>query len=58
MGLGLSGLLIGWWDRVGWLVGLADLNTEKANVQERIATYFATLLSVGTFSHGSVSNVY
>ncbi|KAG8682754.1 hypothetical protein FRC11_014441 [Ceratobasidium sp. 423] len=31
----------------GWLVGLADLNTEKAYVQERIATYFATLLSVG-----------
>ncbi|KAG6914997.1 hypothetical protein DXG01_014011 [Tephrocybe rancida] len=31
----------------GWLVGLADLNTEKDNVQERIATYFATLLSVG-----------
>ncbi|CAE6526129.1 unnamed protein product [Rhizoctonia solani] len=31
----------------GWLVGLADLNTEKEYVQERIATYFATLLSVG-----------
>ncbi|KAG5651352.1 hypothetical protein H0H81_008991 [Sphagnurus paluster] len=31
----------------GWLVGLADLNTEKPYVQERIATYFATLLSVG-----------
>ncbi|KAG8710734.1 hypothetical protein FRC09_020951 [Ceratobasidium sp. 395] len=30
----------------GWLVGLADLNTEKAGVQERIATYFATLLSI------------
>lgn len=31
----------------GWLVGLSDLNTEHANVQERIATYFATLLSIG-----------
>ncbi|GAB1518577.1 hypothetical protein RhiTH_001639 [Rhizoctonia solani] len=31
----------------GWLVGLSDLNTEKPYVQERIATYFATLLSVG-----------
>lgn len=31
----------------GWLVGLADLNTENPYVQERIATYLATLLSVG-----------
>jgi hypothetical protein len=33
--------------KIGWLVGLSDLNTEKPYVQERIATYFATLLSVG-----------
>lgn len=26
---------------------MSDLNTEHANVQERIATYFATLLSIG-----------
>jgi alpha-amylase len=31
----------------GWLVGLTDLNTGKEYVRERIATYMATLLSVG-----------
>ncbi|KAI8899927.1 glycoside hydrolase superfamily [Globomyces pollinis-pini] len=31
----------------GWLSSLADLNTGKDNVQERIATYWATLISVG-----------
>lgn len=31
----------------GWLVGLADLNTEHPYVQERIAAYLATLLSMG-----------
>ncbi|KAF7362568.1 Alpha-amylase [Mycena venus] len=31
----------------GWLVGLADLNTEHTYVQERISAYFATLLSIG-----------
>lgn len=31
----------------GWLSGLADLNTGREYVQDRIATYFATLLSVG-----------
>jgi alpha-amylase len=31
----------------GWLVGLPDLNTEKDYVQDRIATYMATLLSIG-----------
>ncbi|KAJ7645175.1 glycoside hydrolase superfamily [Mycena polygramma] len=31
----------------GWLVGLADLNTEHIYVQERISAYFATLLSMG-----------
>lgn len=38
----------------GWLVGLSDLNTEKTYVQERIATYFATLLSVGEFSYTTI----
>ncbi|KAF8462963.1 glycoside hydrolase superfamily [Kalaharituber pfeilii] len=31
----------------GWLVGLADLNTEKAYTQDRIATYLVDLLSIG-----------
>ncbi|KAJ3359090.1 hypothetical protein HDU91_005008 [Kappamyces sp. JEL0680] len=31
----------------GWLSGLADLHTGKDSVRERIATYMATLLSVG-----------
>ncbi|TFK22391.1 alpha amylase [Coprinopsis marcescibilis] len=31
----------------GWLVGLTDLNTEKAYVQDRIATYLVDLLSIG-----------
>lgn len=31
----------------GWLVGLADLNTETDYVQDRIATYFVDLLSIG-----------
>ena len=31
----------------GWLTGLVDLNTEKANVQERIADYLTDLLSIG-----------
>jgi alpha-amylase len=31
----------------GWLVGLSDLNTGKPYVRERIATYLATLLSIG-----------
>lgn len=31
----------------GWLVGLVDLNTEKDNVQERIADYFTDLLVRG-----------
>ena len=31
----------------GWLVGLADLNTGKTNVQERIATYFTELMGIG-----------
>ncbi|KAJ3066231.1 hypothetical protein HK102_007702, partial [Quaeritorhiza haematococci] len=31
----------------GWLVGLADLDTSKEYVQNRIATYLATLLSLG-----------
>ncbi|KAJ7277474.1 glycoside hydrolase superfamily [Mycena rebaudengoi] len=31
----------------GWLVGLSDLNTEHAYVQDRISAYFATLLSMG-----------
>lgn len=31
----------------GWLVGLTDLDTGKDYVRERIATYFATLLSIG-----------
>lgn len=31
----------------GWLVGLTDLNTERENVQERIAAYFTDLISIG-----------
>lgn len=31
----------------GWLSGLADLNTESEYVQERIASYFVDLLSIG-----------
>jgi len=31
----------------GWLVGLTDLNSEKAYVQDRVATYLADLLSIG-----------
>ena len=31
----------------GWLVGLSDLNTEKENVQQRIADYLTDLLSIG-----------
>jgi len=31
----------------GWLTGLTDLNTEKANVQDRIADYMTDLLSIG-----------
>lgn len=31
----------------GWLSGLVDINTEKENVQERIADYLTDLLSIG-----------
>ena len=31
----------------GWLSGLADLNTEKDYVRERIAAYFTDLISIG-----------
>jgi alpha-amylase len=31
----------------GWLTGLTDLNTERENVQERIAAYLTDLLSIG-----------
>ena len=31
----------------GWLVNLADLNTERDNVRQRIADYFTDLLSIG-----------
>jgi alpha-amylase len=31
----------------GWLVGLTDLNTERENVQERIADYFTDLIGIG-----------
>jgi len=31
----------------GWLEGLVDLNTEKENVQERIADYLTDLYSIG-----------
>ena len=31
----------------GWLVGLADLNTEKDYVRERIASYMADLIGIG-----------
>ncbi|CAM9122953.1 unnamed protein product, partial [Ectocarpus fasciculatus] len=31
----------------GWLSGLVDLNTEKENVQDRIADYLTDLLSIG-----------
>ena len=39
----------------GWISGLADLNTEKENVQQRIADYFVELLSIG-FSGLSIQN--
>jgi Alpha amylase, catalytic domain len=41
----VTGDPFGWGN--GWLVGLSDLNTGKDYVQNRIATYFATLLSLG-----------
>ncbi|GMI02596.1 hypothetical protein TrST_g12438 [Triparma strigata] len=31
----------------GWLTGLTDLNTERDNVQERIAAYMTDLISLG-----------
>eukprot|EP01097_Dermamoeba_algensis_P001157 TRINITY_DN142_c0_g1_i2.p1 TRINITY_DN142_c0_g1~~TRINITY_DN142_c0_g1_i2.p1 ORF type:complete len:531 (-),score=125.42 TRINITY_DN142_c0_g1_i2:47-1639(-) len=31
----------------GWLTGLVDLNTERDNVQERIAAYLTDLISIG-----------
>lgn len=31
----------------GWLSGLTDINTEKENVQQRIADYLTDLLSIG-----------
>lgn len=31
----------------GWLTGLTDLNTEKDNVQERIADYLTDLMGIG-----------
>jgi alpha-amylase len=31
----------------GWLTGLTDLNTERENVQERIAAYFTDLIGIG-----------
>ncbi|GMH78693.1 hypothetical protein TL16_g07904 [Triparma laevis f. inornata] len=31
----------------GWLTGLTDLNTERENVQERIAAYMTDLISIG-----------
>lgn len=31
----------------GWLSGLVDINTEKENVQERIADYLTDLISIG-----------
>ncbi len=31
----------------GWLSGLVDINTERENVQERIADYLTDLLSIG-----------
>ncbi|CAE7281098.1 Amy2 [Symbiodinium pilosum] len=31
----------------GWLTGLTDLNTERENVQERIADYMTDLISIG-----------
>jgi alpha-amylase len=40
-----------WTDPVAWnaggLVGLTDLNTERENVQERIADYFTDLIGIG-----------
>jgi len=39
----------------GWISDLADLNTEKENVQQRIADYLVELLSVG-FSGFSIEN--
>ena len=32
----------------GWVSGLADLNTEKDSVQQRIVDYFVELLSIYT----------
>merc|ERR1712178_655805 len=31
----------------GWLTGLTDLNTERDNVQERIAAYLTDMISIG-----------
>ena len=39
----------------GWITELADLNTEKEYVQQRIADYFCELLSIG-FSGLSIPN--
>jgi alpha-amylase len=39
----------------GWLNGLADLNTEKEYVQQRISDYYVELLSLG-FSGISIAN--
>jgi glycosidase len=32
---------------LGWLTGLVDLNTERDNVQERIADYLTDLIGIG-----------
>ena len=40
---------------MGWISGLADLNTDKENVQQRIVDYFVELLSIG-FSGFSLPN--
>jgi len=32
---------------LGWLTGLVDLNTERENVQERIADYLTDLIGIG-----------
>ncbi|KAJ6533236.1 glycoside hydrolase superfamily [Mycena capillaripes] len=40
----------------GWLVGLADLNTEHTYVQERISAYFATLL-IDAAKHMGPNNI-
>ena len=39
----------------GWISGLADLNTKKENVQQRIVDFFVELLSIG-FSGFSIPN--